>query len=213
MDSQARNWVSQALREHEQPLTRYVTRFVGGRNDLARDIVQHAYLMLCRQDHQALGDNVAAWLYRTCRNRALDELRKQKMSSIKKQFAARENVVEPNPQQSLEQSELLDGLLGLISELPAEQREAVDLWSNGLRYRDIGELIGKSEVAVRVSVHRAIKQLRDSKIVRAYLAAKLTSGSHAATTRNPGDANQNGRSESPLASGSSTIKSRQIHTN
>ncbi len=169
MDSGKRRWVSQALNDHEQRLTRYVTRLLNGRLDLARDVVQHAFLKLCRQDPMAVGENVAAWLYKVCRNRALDELRKQKLCDERNRMIAVENVLNPDPHQSLEQTELLAGLNDLIARLPDDQREAVELWSHGIRFQEIGQLIGKSDGAVRVSVHRAIKQLRESHLVRAYL--------------------------------------------
>jgi Ca-activated chloride channel family protein len=48
------------------------------RHDLAQDVVQDAFLKLCDQDPNALNSSVGAWLYRVCRNRALDVLKKEK---------------------------------------------------------------------------------------------------------------------------------------
>jgi RNA polymerase sigma factor (sigma-70 family) len=47
-----------------------------------------------------------------------------------------------------------------VAQLPAAQRDAVDLWCEGFTYRQIAEIAGHSEGNVRVLVHRAIKQLR-----------------------------------------------------
>ncbi len=174
MDPQHRQWVLEALNQNEQRLTRYVARILKGRTDLADDVVQHAFLKLCHQDQQAIGENVAAWLYRVCRNRAFDEMRKNKISAERNGFAAKENQVESSQYEDLERDELVSGLQNVLAKLPEDQREAIDLWSNGIRFREIGKLLGKTEGAVRVSVHRAIKHLRDSQIVRAHLAAEST---------------------------------------
>src|SRR5688500_17109213 len=78
-------WVLRALDEYELPLLRYAVRLLGGELDLARDAVQHAFLKLCdecsplapRADNPLAEreDYTAAWLFRVCRNRALDHLR------------------------------------------------------------------------------------------------------------------------------------------
>lgn len=173
LDASHRQWVMKALEENEQRLTTYVNRLTGGKLDLAADVVQHAFLKLCHQDRQAIGENVAAWLYRVCRNRVFDEMRKQKISSERNGFAARQTQIESRQYEELEQAELMGGIQNLIDDLPQDQREAIDMWSNGFRFREIGELLGKTEGAVRISVHRALKQLRGSQIVRSHLAAEF----------------------------------------
>src|SRR6476620_10491135 len=69
-----RAFVLAALERHEAELVRYAQRFVGDLH-AARDVVQHAFLRLCDQDPEELRGREAAWLYRVCRNRALDWLR------------------------------------------------------------------------------------------------------------------------------------------
>ena len=110
-----------------------------------------------------------AWLYRVCRNQAFDEMRKMKVSSENNGFVARQNFVESNESERLEQTELLQGVQSLLDALPAEQREAIEMWSHGIRFREIANVIGKSEGAIRVTVHRAIKSIRESKLVKSYL--------------------------------------------
>jgi DNA-directed RNA polymerase specialized sigma24 family protein len=57
----------------------------------------------------------------------------------------------------------------LLWRLPAPQREAIDLWAQGLAYREIAEVLGRAEVGVRVLVHRGLKSLREHPQVRKWL--------------------------------------------
>jgi len=43
----------------------------------ARDVVQDTFLRLCREDLDAIADHLPAWLFRVCRNRALDVRKKE----------------------------------------------------------------------------------------------------------------------------------------
>ena len=73
-----RTWIVRALGEHESSLVRYAKLFVGD-VDTARDIVQDTFLKLCRHTAESAEaqdrlqqSNLKAWLYRVCRNRAID---------------------------------------------------------------------------------------------------------------------------------------------
>ena len=59
-------WVLVALDEYEVRLLRYALRLVGDQ-DLARDAVQHAFVKLCDQAPESVGERPAAWLFRVCR--------------------------------------------------------------------------------------------------------------------------------------------------
>ena len=68
---------------------------------------------------------------------------------------------EPDPAELAERQDLCGELARLVAQLPASQREAIDLWCEGFSYREISQIAGQSEGNVRVLVHRAIKQLRE----------------------------------------------------
>jgi RNA polymerase sigma-70 factor (ECF subfamily) len=169
-----RDWVLEALHEHELALTRYALRLLGNREQ-ARDVVQHAFLKLCEQSSEKLGGGERQWLYAVCRNRALDLLRQNSRingSEINSEGEAgwRDAVGrEPDPASAAEQEELSDILARLVRELPATQREAIDLWREGFNYREIAEIIGRQEGNVRVLVHRGLAALREHPQVRAWL--------------------------------------------
>ena len=58
-----------------------------------------------------------------------------------------------------EASELVQMVRGLP---PDQQRVLVLKFSHGLKNREIGDLMGRSEGATKVLIHRAIKQLEES---------------------------------------------------
>lgn len=155
--SDSQGWVLEAVDLYELPLQRYA-RLLLGDFDLAADAVQHAFLKLCEQSQATLEGHIAQWLFRVCRNRALDHLR----------HAARQHVgvdgdaptpaalapSSADPAQVAERHDLAAIVRGLLADLPAPQRETIDLWCEGFAHKEIATITGRTEGHVRVLVHR-----------------------------------------------------------
>jgi len=165
-----RDWVLAVLDYDEVRLTRFAARLLGD-EDAARDVVQFAFLRLCERSPDELRDWEAPWLFTVCRNRAIDLLRLRgrdtSLEGIEPMVSA---VGDTDPAEVAERDETHRRLNSLVEQLPEGQREAVYLWSEGLPYRQIAETTGRSEVNVRVLVHRALKKLREHPFVRELLA-------------------------------------------
>jgi DNA-directed RNA polymerase specialized sigma24 family protein len=69
-----RQWVLAALDRYEASLVRYAVGLLGD-GDSAREAVQHAFLQLCEQAPEKLRRREAPWLFRVCRNKAMDMIR------------------------------------------------------------------------------------------------------------------------------------------
>ena len=69
--------------------------------------------------------------------------------------------------------------------LPEAQREAIDLWCDGLAYRQIAEIVERQEGYVRVLVHRGLSTLREHPRVRAWLSDEPTGPRERSTTIAP----------------------------
>lgn len=158
--SDSHGWVLEAVDLYELPLQRYASRMLGD-FDLAADAVQHAFLKLCEQSQGALDGRLAPWLFRVCRNRALDHLR----------HSSRQPAIPPcdqtvfvgasaDPARLAERDDLASVVRGLLTDLPPAQREAIDLWCEGLTHKEIADITGRTEGHVRVLVHRGISALR-----------------------------------------------------
>ncbi|NCY02754.1 MAG: hypothetical protein EBX36_07540 [Planctomycetia bacterium] len=63
-------------------------------------------------------------------------------------------------------------LRGLLADLPAAQRETIDLWCEGFTYRQIADVTGRQEGHVRVLAHRGLSALRNHPLVRDLLAER-----------------------------------------
>jgi RNA polymerase sigma factor (sigma-70 family) len=155
-----RQWLLAVLDRYEGPLLRYAAGLLGDR-DAAREAVQHAFLQLCEQSPEKLRCCEAPWLFRVCRNKAMDLIRhRQRQAGNREADLAGLIGREPDPAEYAERQDLCGELARLVAELPSGQREAIALWTEGFTYREISEIAGHSEGNVRVLVHRAIKQLR-----------------------------------------------------
>jgi RNA polymerase sigma-70 factor (ECF subfamily) len=148
--------------ELRKPLLRYLV-CIGLSADEAQDVVQDAFV--CLQGHLAAGgsrDNIRGWLYRVAHNRARNRQR-----SYDRRFAAQlEGEIdtmldESTPERAMLQKEKFRRLASSIRLLTEQERECLLLRGGGLRYREIGEVLGMAISTVGETVGRAIKKLAE----------------------------------------------------
>jgi RNA polymerase sigma-70 factor (ECF subfamily) len=156
-----RDWAERLFAQYGQPLVRYAARVVGDAHR-ARDIVQDVFVQLCRVEPQSIAGHEAAWLYRACRNRALDVSRKERrMKPTAAVDTERDNQAESDPAVVAEQTDMAQHLLRLLAQLPTNQQEVVRLKiEHGLKYREIAEVTGLSASNVGYLLHQALQSLR-----------------------------------------------------
>jgi RNA polymerase sigma-70 factor (ECF subfamily) len=147
-------------RELRKPLLRYLIG-LGLSTDEAQDIVQDAFLTL--HQHIASGgsqENIRSWLFRVAHNRARNSQR-----TYDRRFAA---PLDPDidsisdgatPEQAVLEKEKFRRLEEAIRSLAEPERECLLLRAGGLRYREIGEVLGIATSTVADTVDRAIKKL------------------------------------------------------
>jgi RNA polymerase sigma-70 factor (ECF subfamily) len=154
-------WVAAALERYEGPLLRYATRMVG-QVDRARDVVQDTFLKLCREDPARLEGRLAPWLYRVCRNQALDVRRREGRSQpLDEQDLRSRPSPLPGPARGVEAREAAQEALERLAALSASQQEVLRLkFQHDLSYRDISEVMGLSVSHVGVLIHQGLKALR-----------------------------------------------------
>ena len=150
------------FRELRKPLLRYLV-CLGLSHDEAQDVVQDAFLSLHR--HVSSGgsaENTRAWLYRVAHNQA-----RNRQASYDRRFSAPldEGVDAPmdgaTPEQAILEKEKFLRLGSAIRTLAASERECLLLRASGLRYREIGEVLGIATSTVADIVDRAIKRLAE----------------------------------------------------
>ena len=153
-------WIRTAVEQYERPLTAYAANLVNDA-DRARDIVQDTFLKLWTVDRASVNGHLAAWLYRVCRNRALDVCRKEvrmtTMQSEKLEF--RESARPPLDHADTEE---FGAVMRQLACLPQKQQEAVRLkFQGGLSYQEIATVMDITANHVGVLIHTALKAVRD----------------------------------------------------
>ena len=155
-------WIRGIVEHYEKPLIRYAQRVLGD-SERARDVVQDTFLQLCRQPKEKLGDNVTAWLYRVCRNRALDVCKKEsRMSHVSDPETTAIESREPDQLQQLESLETALSAKQLLNKLPDQQQEVIRLKvAHELSYREISDITGLTVSNVGYLLHTGLKSLRE----------------------------------------------------
>jgi RNA polymerase sigma-70 factor (ECF subfamily) len=149
------------VERYERPLTLYAARLLGDA-DAARDVVQETFLRLCSQDRSGIEPRLAEWLFTVCRNRALDVLRKEsRMTRLSDEQVHRCLSPDPGPPDVAQRRELARRVLGLLDNLPPNQKEVIRLkFQNGFSYQEISRISGHSVSNVGFLIHAGMKTLR-----------------------------------------------------
>lgn len=149
-----------ALRQHEPGLLRYAWRLTGNEQS-ARDVVQETFLRAIREPSTQLNGRLASWLYRCCRHRAFDLLRKERRMSPLESAATPSEQTEPSAAAELrdERARLTEA----VARLPAREQEIVRLrFEQGLGNREIAEVLELSATNVGYLLHQALRKLRST---------------------------------------------------
>lgn len=154
--------VERAISLYEGELVGYANTFV--RNvDSARDIVQDTFIRLYQQDVSKVQENLKAWLFTVCRNRALDILRKEKrMVVVDDEILAAEDSGLLTPDQIISDEERLELIKSYINQLPKNQATVILLkFDQGCSYHEIADKTGLASGNIGFLIHTGMKRLRE----------------------------------------------------
>ena len=127
---------------------------------MSEDLVQDAFSTLWQKCSEVSETKARSFLFTVAKNAFFNIVARKK---VKMQFVSRQQtkVDSSHPQFQLEQQEFLERLTKAISDLSEAQREVFLLNRiDGLKYREIAELLGISQKAVEKRMHGALTQLR-----------------------------------------------------
>ncbi|MEQ8470290.1 MAG: RNA polymerase sigma factor [Marinoscillum sp.] len=128
--------------------------------DDSADLTQNTFIRVMKyRNSYKQGNSFETWLFQIARNQVKDHFRKMKVH--KERF----NVVEVLPEQQDDQDEMQvereQKLMLAMKQLPDEKRELLVLSKfQGLKYEQIAEMKDMTVSAIKVQVHRTIKQLK-----------------------------------------------------
>jgi RNA polymerase sigma-70 factor (ECF subfamily) len=153
----------QVVAEYETQLLRYAAGFLRDAS-AAQDVVQDVLIKLARNwDHRRVpDDDIRFWLYRITHNVAIDHLRReQRLRRLHQEnliFASTAAAPVTGDTLSMEQKQEM--LLAHVSALADPEREVLLLrLQQGLSYRDISQVTGRTEGNVGCLLHNAVKNL------------------------------------------------------
>ena len=149
--------------EHETALLRYATRIVGN-SWTAQDVVQNVFIKLFQQWQPGTprGAPLKAWLYRVTHNEAIDHLRHESRLRLLHEKQAQEEACADGTNCGADEDaeEKRERVLGCLRRLhPREQQVVLLRLEEGLSYREIGAITGRTEGNVGNILHHAVRKL------------------------------------------------------
>jgi RNA polymerase sigma-70 factor (ECF subfamily) len=163
----------QLVRAYDQSVLRLAMNLLRSPED-ARDVYQEAFLRVYRNLHTFRFDcSFHTWLYRIVTNICLDQLRKRKVrkeepavvetseGAIDRTEGFEEVSAAANPERVTWNRQLGQRIGDALEELTPRERMVFELRHyQGLRLRNIGEILGTSEEAAKNCFFRATQKMR-----------------------------------------------------
>ena len=149
--------------QFRDPLLRYLSSFGLAPQD-GEEVLQEVFLALFQHlDRGKSRENLRGWLFRVAHNLALKS-RIRTRQDFEAQADAAEFAVDPapNPEDQLAHSQTQRRLLAVVDALPEQDRRCLFLRAEGLRYREIAEILDMSLGAVSVSLARSLARIARS---------------------------------------------------
>ena len=129
--------------------------------DDSADLTQTTFIRVLKyRKSYKQGSSFETWLFQIARNQVKDHFKKMKVH--KDRFTVAEVLPDREDDQDELQHEREQLLMRAMHQLPEEKRELLVLSKfQGMKYEQIAELKDVSVSAIKVQVHRTIKQLKD----------------------------------------------------
>lgn len=161
------------VRAHDSSVLRLAVNLLGSQED-ARDVYQEAFMRVYRSLHTFRFDcSFHTWLYRIVTNICLDQLRKRKVRKeepsvvetmegpLDRMDSFEQEGAESDPERTLWNRQLKTRIEQGLGDLTARERLVFELRHyQGLRLRNIGEILGTTEEAAKNCLFRATQKMR-----------------------------------------------------
>ncbi|MDP6526003.1 MAG: sigma-70 family RNA polymerase sigma factor [Kiritimatiellia bacterium] len=150
--------------EHETALLRYAARIVNN-SCVAQDVVQNVFIKIFRRWEKGLqpSEHLKAWLFRVTHNEAVDQIRKESRLRVLHTKHGEERKANDCPDGhecafgGEERKELVLQYLGKLH--PREQQVILLRMEQGLSYKEISAVTGRSEGNVGNILHHGVRKL------------------------------------------------------
>jgi RNA polymerase sigma-70 factor (ECF subfamily) len=128
-------------------------------SDLSEDLVQNVFFRILKYCKNFAGTGqFKSWMYTIAHNVLIDETKKLPNSELKDSKISDDFT----PEEAWQYTEQLNTLEKALNQLKMNEKEILVLSRfQGLKYKDIAEIFGISESAVKVRVFRALRALKE----------------------------------------------------
>jgi RNA polymerase sigma-70 factor, ECF subfamily len=149
------------FRAHYPQLVGIAERMLGQRG-VAEELAQDVMLELWRRrESLSVDETLRGYLCRAVRNRALNEVRHERVARAGEPYAMGERATAPVAHAELVEQEIDAALQAGVADLPPRCREVFELSRvHGLRYAEIADALGISVKTVEAQMGKALKHLR-----------------------------------------------------
>jgi RNA polymerase sigma-70 factor (ECF subfamily) len=144
-------------------LFRYLASFMLSVPD-AEEIIQETFLALFQHLRRGRSrDNLKGWLFRVAHNLALKKRYRDRRDhqNLGGALPAKDVVPDPglNPEDQFAARQMHAKLMAVVGALPEQDRQCLILRAEGLRYREIAEVLDMSLSSVSVSLGRSLARI------------------------------------------------------
>jgi RNA polymerase sigma-70 factor (ECF subfamily) len=153
-----------SLYDHYQPMIyRFVFVKVGRRED-AEDITHQVFLSAWQNidGYKPMGHPFSSWLYQIARNQVIDHYRSKRIETSLEKIDPELFVMPATMHFDLTQKLELEKVRMAIAKLKPDYQDVIILrFIEDLPLKEVGISIGKTEGAVKLMQHRAMKELKE----------------------------------------------------
>ena len=145
------------------PIYRYVFMRVGYRKHEAEDIAHQVFISAWQniKAYEFQGFPFSSWLYRIAHNAVIDYYRTQKPSFDLETLENSAFADIPELEDKLDTRMEMENVRLALAKLESDQQNVIIMkFVNELENKEIADALGKTEGAVRVIQHRALRQLK-----------------------------------------------------
>lgn len=152
-------WFEGFYKEFYPKLFRYALRFIEASK--ASEIVQDCFVKLLDEPEKEPA-HVTSWLYVTCRNQCIDEIRRRK--KMKASDEIDEDLLvdqSDHVDDRIYQNQINEQLKAAMASLSFKEKEVIRLkFQDGLSYQQISEITGHNVNYVGVLIHESVQKIK-----------------------------------------------------
>lgn len=158
------NAFNKLVLKHQKSIYWHARQLLGNHMD-ADEVTQEVFLSMYHSLKKFNFDSaLSTWLYKVTFNKSVNQLRKRKVKRFLfldddevREMKNNENIIE-----NYEAKEKLEIVDNVLNQLPIKQREVFILRQfEGLKYKEISEITGKSEGALKANYFHALKKITE----------------------------------------------------